>query len=209
MSALTSLTRPSRLRGVSPRPTAGQLRLAPTLRGRGFVVGVVDANGPETVGFTKGDRVAWRDRGGDIPELLIIEHTDVLGVPGWITDEQVVSLLGPGLVARSLLRASRPLSRGEGVQVQSSDPIVADAAGAWARSLGARIVDDGAALVLRYSPQPQRRASGTSHGRLAQAAVEVFQAIRSGVFDGVPAAPSRRATEPMTVPHSAAAADAA
>lgn len=170
--------------GLVPRPAAGQLRLRPTQRGRGFIVGAVDANGPETVGFTKGDRVAWRDTGADLSGLLIVDHDDVLGVPGWISDEQVVSYLGPGLIARALLRSSRPVSRGEGVMVRSADPVVADAAAAWARSLGARIVDDGAAVVLSYAPQPRRRA--ISHGRLAQAAVEVFQAIRSGVFDGVP-----------------------
>lgn len=187
MTPTTTLNRTPRTGSrFAPRPAAGQLRLAPTGRARGFIVGTVDANGPDTVGFTKGDRVAWRDRGGDLADLIIIEHADVLGVPGWVSDEQVVSYLGPGLVARSLLRASRPVSRGEGVQVQSADPVVAEAVSAWARSLGARIVDDGAAVVLTYAPAPRRRTS--SHGRLAQAAVEVFQAIRSGVFDGVPTA---------------------
>ncbi|WBU38392.1 hypothetical protein [Homoserinibacter sp. YIM 151385] len=181
----------SAVRGFAQRPQAGQLRIRPTLRGRGFVVGVVDANGPETVGFTRGDRVAWRDQGGELEQLLLLDHRDVLGVPGWISDEQVVSYLGPGLIARALLRASRPVHRGEGVMVQSSDPVVADAVGAWAASMGARIVDDGAALVLSYAPAGRRRPS--SHGRLAQAAVEVFQAIRSGVFEQVPLARSARA----------------
>src|SRR5690606_9567909 len=87
-----------------PRPTRGWLRLRPTLRGRGFVVGVVDAAGPDTNGFAPRDRVAWRDRGGELDELLLKPQDDVLGVPSWIADEQVVSYLGPGLIARSLVR---------------------------------------------------------------------------------------------------------
>src|SRR4051812_44275401 len=78
---------------VVPRPTVGRLRLRPTLRGRGFVVGVVDAAGPDTNGFAPRDRVAWRDTNADLVlgELLLMDQDDVLGVPSWITDQQVVS----------------------------------------------------------------------------------------------------------------------
>jgi hypothetical protein len=55
---------------------------------------------------------------------------------------------------------------------------------AWAKSLGARIVEQGGVLAIRDEPKVRRSVLG-SHGRLAQAAVEVFQAIRAGVFDGV------------------------
>jgi NADPH:quinone reductase len=187
-------TRPARIRSLAPRPGAGRLRILPTMRGRGFVVGVVDANGPETVGFTKGDRVAWRDRGGDVPTMIILDHDDVLGVPDWVDDRQVVSYLGPGLVARALLRSSRPVSRGEAVQVRASDPIVAAAVAAWARSLGAMIVEQDAAVVVADAPEARRRAT-SSHGVLAQTAVEVFQAIRAGVFDDVPGVVARHRSD--------------
>jgi NADPH:quinone reductase len=189
MSTTTPMTSAIRRVGgsssVVPRPGAGQLRLRPTARGRGFVVGEVEANGPDTVGFANRDRVAWRDTSTELPDLLLIDQDDVLGVPDWITDDQVVRFLGPGLVARALLRSSRPVGRGDAVRVISTDPVVSALAAAWARSLGARIVDDGPALVLQHAPG--RRRPGSSHGKLAQAAVDVFQAIRSGVFDDVPA----------------------
>ena len=161
----------------------GVLRLRPTLRGRGFVVGIVDAAGPDTNGFAPRDRVAWRDTGEELGELVLRPQRDVLGVPRWISDEQVVSYLGPGLVARALVR-TRPLSRGEGIRVVSADPIVADMTAAWARSLGARIVD-GEAPVAIHDDLRVRRAMLKGHGRLAEAAVEVFQAVRRGVFDDV------------------------
>lgn len=148
------------------------------------MVGVVDAVGPETNGFAARDRVAWRDRGERLEQLVLLEQTDVLGVPSWITDEQVVSFLGPGLVARALVR-TRPFVRGAEVRIDSSDRVVADLTSAWARFLGARIVDAGVAMTIRDEPQARRMGFG-SHGRLAQAAVEVFQAIRAGVFDEVP-----------------------
>ncbi|MFT4029951.1 MAG: hypothetical protein QM675_08740 [Protaetiibacter sp.] len=166
-----------------PRPTAGVLRLHPTLRGRGFVVGVVDAVGPDTNGFAPRDRVAWRDTGEELCELVLRPQRDVLGVPRWITDEQVVSYLGPGLVARALVR-ERPFGRGDDVRIVSAEPLVADMTAAWARSLGARIVERGGDLAI-HDDLRVRRTVLTGHGKLAQAAVEVFQAIRRGVFDGV------------------------
>jgi len=66
----------------------------------------------------------------------------------------------------------------------SSDPLVAEMTAAWARSLGARIVEGGGDLAIQDDPRARRTVLG-SHGKLAQAAVEVFQAIRSGVFDAV------------------------
>lgn len=173
----------ARTRSGIPRPSAGWLRLRPTRRGRGFIVGIVDAAGPDTNGFAPRDRVAWRDRGQELDELLLLDQTDVLGVPDWISDEQLVSFLGPGLVARALVR-TRPVVRGADVRVVSTDSIVAEMTAAWVRSLGARVVDAEHAVPIRDEPQARRIGLG-SHGRLAQAAVEVFQAIRSGVFDEV------------------------
>jgi NADPH2:quinone reductase len=178
---------------LAPRPTIGRLRLRPTRRGRGFIVGVVDAVGPDTNGFAPRDRVAWRDHGQELDELIIIEQSDVLGVPSWVSDEKVVSYLGAGLIARALVR-TRPFSRGEAVRIESHDPLVAEMTAAWARSLGARIADT-AEVAIHDDRMARRRGLG-SHGRLAQAAVEVFQAIRAGVFDEVallPAAEGRLA----------------
>ena len=181
------LTRvPEFTRVAVPRPTIGRLRLRPTRRGRGFIVGAVDAAGPDTNGFAPRDRVAWRDSGEELDDLLLIDQDDVLGVPSWISDEQVVSYLGPGLIARALVR-TRPFARGDQVRVVSTDPVVAELTAAWARSLGARIVDPDAATArvsIQDEPRIRRTVLGT-HGKLAQSAVEVFQAIRSGVFDSV------------------------
>jgi hypothetical protein len=181
---MSTMIRPN----LVPRPTVGRLRVRPTRRGRGFIVGIVDAAGPDTNGFAPRDRVAWRDRGEDLDDLLLIDQDDVLGVPSWITDEQVVSYLGAGLIARALVR-TRPIGRGDDVRVFSADQLVADATAAWARSLGARIVDGPADVAIRDDARARRSGLG-SHGRLAQAAVEVFQAIRAGVFDEVSTVPA-------------------
>jgi NADPH2:quinone reductase len=188
-----SPTQPIRVqRPPVPRPGAGRLRLRPTQRGRGFICGIVDAAGPDTNGFAPRDRVAWRDvpvPGSEPPakaelgELLLLDQDDVLGVPSWVTDDQVVSYLGAGLIARALVR-TRPFGRGDEIRVVSTDPLVQEMTAAWAKSLGARVVDNGGAFAIRDEPQARRSILG-SHGKLAQAAVEVFQAIRAGVFEGV------------------------
>lgn len=175
-----------------PRPGTGRLRLRPTQRGRGFIVGIVDAAGPDTNGFAPRDRVAWRDvpipgsepvAKAELGELLLLDQDDVLGVPSWVTDDQVVSYLGAGLIARALVR-TRPFGRGDEIRVVSTDHLVEEMTAAWAKSLGARVVDQGGTFAIRDEPQTRRSILG-SHGKLAQAAVEVFQAIRAGVFDGV------------------------
>lgn len=171
-----------------PRPTVGRLRLRPSRRGRGFVVGVVDAVGPDTNGFAPRDRVAWRDTGDDFDSIILIDQDDVLGVPGWISDEQVVSYLGAGLIARALVR-TQPFARGDRVRVESPDSLVAEMTAAWARSLGGRVVEHDAVVAIRDTRAARRSGLG-SHGRLAQAAVEVFTAIRSGVFDAVAPLPA-------------------
>jgi len=98
-------------------------------------------------------------------------------------------------VARALVR-TRPFSRGEAVRVVSADPLVAEMTSAWARSLGARIVQQDARLAI-HDDLRTRRTVLTGHGKLAEAAVEVFQAIRRGVFDEV---------EPLSVPAARVAA---
>ena len=186
LTRVPALTREARV--PVPRPTVGRLRLRPARRGRGFIVGSVDAAGPDTNGFAPRDRVAWRDGGEQLDDLLLIDQDDVLGVPSWISDEQAVSYLGPGLIARALVR-TRPFARGDEVRIVSTDPVVAEMTAAWARSLGARIVDpsaDGATARISIHDEPRiRKTVLGSHGKLAQAAVEVFQAIRAGVFDSV------------------------
>jgi hypothetical protein len=125
-------------------------------------------------------------------ELYLMDQDDVLGVPSWISDEQVVSYLGAGLIARALVREAhdvnsgrtRPFGRGDEIRVVSTDSLVAEMTAAWAKSLGARVVDKGGAFAIHDEPKHRRGILG-SHGKLAQAAVEVFQAIRAGVFDGV------------------------
>lgn len=187
MNTATEMTRTTH---VVPRPTTGRLRLRPTRRGRGFVVGIVDAAGPDTNGFAPRDRVAWRDTDAELQltapdgqNLLLMDQDDVLGVPSWITDDQVVSYLGAGLIARALVR-TRPFGRGDEIRVVSTDPLIEQMTAAWAKSLGARVVDKGGEFAIQDEPRVRRNVLG-SHGKLAQAAVEVFQAIRAGVFDGV------------------------
>ena len=201
-----SMPNPMTQRPPVPRPGAGRLRLRPTQRGRGFLVGMVDAAGPDTNGFAPRDRVAWRDvplvnehsPGSEPPvraelgELLLLDQDDVLGVPSWVSDDQVVSYLGAGLIARALVREAhdmttgrtRPFGRGDEIRVVSTDSLVQEMTAAWAKSLGARVVDQGGAFAIHDEPQARRSILG-SHGKLAQAAVEVFQAIRAGVFDSV------------------------
>ena len=178
-----------------PRPGAGRLRLRPTQRGRGFLVGIVDAAGPDTNGFAPRDRVAWRDvpiPGSEPPRrpssasCSCSIRTTCSACPRGSPTTRSSATWAPASsrAGARRRRATRPFGRGDEIRVVSTDPLVQEMTAAWAKSLGARVVDQGGAFAIHDEPQARRSILG-SHGKLAQAAVEVFQAIRAGVFDGV------------------------
>jgi hypothetical protein len=82
----------------------------------------------------------------------------------------------------------KPLARGQRVAVVLANSTLRQVVSAWAAALGGILVDDPAEADVVYDEQARRLAAvEASHrqGRLQQAATEVFQAIRAGVFDGV------------------------
>lgn len=172
-------------RRMLPRPAPHQLRLISAALGAGFVVGTVDAPGSDAVGFALRDRVAWRHDSPEVPKLVLRDSSDVLGVPDWISDEQVVRYLGPGLLALGIVRSSSFLDPGSPARVEADDPTVAAMATAWMRSLGIRVVDSGPSFTIRDDVRT-RRLVFSGNGKLALAAVEVFRGVRAGLFDSIP-----------------------
>lgn len=136
-------------------------------------------------GFVRGDRVAYPLSLG---ESSVMSVDNLVGIPHNVSDWQAADLLAPGLVARAMITRVRPFFRGERVAVALGNRMLRDVVSAWVSALGGELVEDSADAKVVYDESLLHAATvEASHrqGRLQEAATEVFQAIRAGVFDGV------------------------
>lgn len=166
------------------RPVAGQVRVAIDASGSMIAATVIDV-GHAADGFVRGDRVAFPLSLGEHP---VIEVDTLIGIPKNVSDRQAADLLAPGLLARALITQVRPLACGDRVAVPLRNSTLRQVVSAWVESLGGVLVDDEAEADVVYDERARRVAAvEASHrqGRLQQAATEVFQTIRAGVFDDV------------------------
>jgi NADPH:quinone reductase len=166
------------------RPTAGQVRVSVDAVGT-MIAGTVTDVGLSADGFVRGDRVAFSPALADDP---VIDVDTLIGIPKNVSDRQAADLLAPGLLARAMITQVHPFARGQRVAVEVGNSTLRQVVSAWVSALGGDLVDDAGEADVVYSEQHRRLAAvEASHrqGRIQQAATEVFQAIRAGVFDDV------------------------
>ncbi len=145
---------------------------------------ILDVGSPAD-GFVRGDRVAYPLSIGLEPVVAV---DTLVGIPRNVSDRQAADLLAPGLIARAMIKQVRPFARGQRVAVPLRNSTLRQVVAAWVASLGGLVVEDSLDADVIYDDDARRLAAiEASHrqGRLQQAATEVFQAIRGGVFDRV------------------------
>jgi len=166
------------------RPVAGQVRVETNAFGTMVAATVMDV-GLAADGFVRGDRVAFPLALGDQP---VVDVGTLIGIPKNVSDRQAADLLAPGLLARAMITQVRPIARGDRVAITLGNETLRNVVSAWVESLGGILVDDLDIADAVYNERARRLAAvEASHrrGKLQEAATEVFQAIRAGVFDGV------------------------
>ncbi|MEO6942761.1 MAG: hypothetical protein ABI238_03920 [Terrimesophilobacter sp.] len=169
------------------RPVAGQVRVNIDALGTMVAATVTDV-GVAAEGFVRGDRVAFSPALADSP---VVDVDTLIGIPKNVSDRQAADLLAPGLLARAMITQVRPFARGQRVAVELGNSMLRQVVSAWVTSLGGHLVEDRRDADVVYGEQDRRLAAvEASHrqGRIQQAATEVFQAIRAGVFTDVHAA---------------------
>jgi NADPH:quinone reductase-like Zn-dependent oxidoreductase len=183
-----------RQRQLLPRPGVGQVRLilgAVGLSSLGVqAVGTVDAVGQEAVGFAAGDRVALRVPGSKPAFPRITSERDLIGIPKDISFDDAAAILPAGLIARTIIKQLRPIGRGNRVRIVADDWGVDRFVAAWARHIGAVVVEDGedvrrTDVVVGAEDFTAARRWRFSHGLGQLAAADVFQLIREGAFAGL------------------------
>ncbi len=166
------------------RPVAGQVRVGINATGS-MVAATVNDVGLAAEGFVRGDRVAFSPALASNP---IVEIDTLIGVPKNVSDRQAADLLAPGLLARAMISQVQPFARGQRIAVELGNSTLRSVVSAWVTARGGVLVENRDDADIVYGEQHRRRAAveaGHRQGRIQQAATEVFQAIRDGVFDDV------------------------
>lgn len=189
----TRAPRPSRSaaarKALLPRPKSGEVRVRVHALGLSALglqaAGLVEAVGPDAGGFAPGDRVSWRSTADAQGLLPVLPERDLIGFPKDISLEKAASLLPHGLIARTVVKQLHAIGRGNRVFVAPDQAGADGFVRAWVADAGGVIVStpDDAEVVIAASDYEVARRWRYGKGLSQQAAVDVFQAVRRGVFD--------------------------
>ena len=175
-----------------PRPAKGEVRVRVAAVGMSALglqaSGLVEAVGPEAGGFAPGDRVSYRTTKDTVGLRPMLSERDLIGFPKDVPLEKAAALLPFGLLSRTVVKLQHAIGRGNRVFV-AADGLGADAfVRAWVDDLGGEVVDDAARadVVITASDYEAARRWRYGAGISQQAAADVFQAVRRGVFDCLP-----------------------
>lgn len=175
-----------------PRPTKGHVRVRVGAVGMSALgleaAGLVEAVGPEAGGFAPGDRVVYRATAETSGLRLILPERDLIGFPKDVALETAAAILPLGMLARTVVKLQRPLGRGARVVIEPDSTGVHEFVRAWALDLGAEVLEtpDAGTIVVSAADYEAAKRWRYGHGFTQQAAADVFQAVRRGVFDGIP-----------------------
>lgn len=179
------MTRPQTL-----RPATGEVRIGVAAIGVGpfgtQVAGTVDAVGPESAGFARGDRVTFRANAPFGAARVVVPERDLVGVPADVSLEDAAGVLPCATVARTVVRQVRPIRSGDRIRIAPDTAAVGPYIAAWAQHLGAEVVTEGPVdAAITATDIAAARTARPVHGLAQQAAADVYAAIRAGAFDGV------------------------
>lgn len=173
-------------RTQGPRPAEGEVRVQVATVGLSALgtqlAGTVDAVARDSIGFARGDRVAFSAPKPQMGRLIVAER-DLIGVPADVTLDSAAGLFPCALLARAVTRQVHTVGSGDRVSVRDTSAL-APFIRAWVEYLGGTL-DDGAAETITGDDVRLARAWKTGHGTAQQAAADVFAAIRAGAFDGI------------------------
>jgi NADPH2:quinone reductase len=144
-----------------PAPAAGELQIRQTAVGLNFsdiyyrigfyktplpavigaeAAGVVEALGPGTDGFRKGDRVAYAPLLGAYTECRNIPARMAVPLPDGVSDEQAAASMLKGLMARILVRDVHVVGPADTILVHAAAGGVGLIVCQWAKYLGATVI---------------------------------------------------------------------
>ncbi|WP_143544703.1 hypothetical protein [Salinibacterium xinjiangense] len=152
------------------------------------VAGTIEAVGPDSAGFARNDRVAFRSIAPTSSTTVVVAERELMGIPADVSLDSAAAILPCALLARTVVKQVHVIGRGTRVAITDVS-VIAPFVTAWVEHLGGTVVAGGetgqADLVI--SGQSIRSALGvrSGHGLAQQAAADVFAAMRTGAFDSI------------------------
>ena len=177
----------SKTRGLDVRPAVGEVRVKLATVGLSALgtqlAGTVDAVARDSIGFARGDRVAFRGvRPGS--GHVIVQEDELIGIPSDVSFDAAAGWFPCALLARTVTRQVHSIGIGDRVAVTDRSAI-APFIRAWVQFLGAQLVDAGADATITTNDIRAARAWKATHGTAQQAASDVWEAVRGGAFTGI------------------------
>ena len=146
----------------------------------------MDAVAKDSVGFARGDRVAFAVPRPSSASRLIVDERDLMGVPATVSLDAAATLFPCASLARSVVKQVHAVGAGDTVHL-ASESAISPFVRAWIGHLGATETADAAMadVVVTGADIRTARAWGSGHGVAQQAAADVFRAIHDGAFDAI------------------------
>ena len=150
--------------------------------------GFIEAVGPEAAGFAPGDRVAYPADAAHKGLRPVLSQRDLIGFPKDVAIDKAVGFLPLGLIARTIVKQLHAVGRGNRVYVTPDAAGIDEFVRAWVADLGGVTIASAtdADVVVAASDYSAARRWRYGQGLSQQAAVDVFQAVRRGVFAHLP-----------------------
>ena len=153
------------------------------------VAGTIDGVGPDSAGFAKNDRVAFRSLSAASAQTVVVAERDLIGIPSDVRLDASAAIFPCAMLARTVVKQVHAIGRGNRVSVTDVS-VGAPFAAAWVEYLGGTVsMDDVSSddADVEVSGRSIRSALGvrSGHGLAQQAAADVFAAMRAGAFDSI------------------------
>lgn len=152
------------------------------------VAGTIEATGPDSAGFARNDRVAFRSLAPTSTPSVVVAERDLIGIPSDVSLDSAAAIFPCALLARTVVRQVHAAGRGTRVAVTDVS-VIAPFVAAWVKHLGGTVVPGGEAggaeIVISGQSIRSALAVRSGHGLAQQAAADVFAAMRAGAFDAI------------------------
>jgi NADPH2:quinone reductase len=102
--------------------------------------GIVEAVGPQVLGFSTGDRVAYTVAHGGYATHRLVLAASLVPLPDQISDTQAAAIMLKGLTTYYLLHDSYPVRKGDVVLFHAAAGGVGSLAGQWLKAKGVRAI---------------------------------------------------------------------
>lgn len=175
---------------VAARPEQGEVRVLVSSIGVSAlgtqIAGTVDAVARDSIGFARGDRVAFAAPAPPAGSRIIVAERELIGVPVDVELDAAAAVFPCASLARTVVRHVHSIGQGDSVHF-AAETAITPFLRAWARHLGAAEVDSAsdADVVVTAADIRTARSWSAGHGLAQQAAADVFRAIRAGAFDSI------------------------